>query len=175
MSSSAEPRQTLQASQRGDLQDYVDLSTSQSTPPQTLPANIPAQAFQGACKRLTMNIRPEDDDSQIREFLDVVWIAVHKALKQHSELRERLADEAGFLLNVKHKGEQEFFDSLRAMAKSGSWTALFEDGTSFSSLAPTTLITFSLETSFSRVKKLLIPPSYPVRNTFEGRSQATTS
>jgi hypothetical protein len=100
MSSSAEPRQTLQALQRGNLQDHVDLSTSQSTLPQTLPANIPAQASQVACEKLTMNICPEDDDSHIREFLDVVWITVHKALKQHPELREHLADEAEFLLTV---------------------------------------------------------------------------
>jgi hypothetical protein len=132
MSSSAEPRQTPQAPQRGDLQVHVDLSTSQSTPPQTLPANIPAQAFQDACELLMMIIRPENDDSRIRRFLDIVRIAVHTALKQHPELKERLADEAGFLDNVKRKGEQEFFDSLRAMAKSGTWTALFEDGTLFS-------------------------------------------
>ena len=79
-----------------------------------------------------MSIQPDNDDNQIREFLDLVWIAVHKALEQHPELRENLADEAGFLKNVKRRGEKEFFDSLRDMAKTGSWAALFEDGTLFS-------------------------------------------
>jgi hypothetical protein len=83
----------------------------------------------------------------IRLFLGQIWFAVNTALNQHRERKERLAtlaDEVGFLKNVERKGEQDFFDSLRAMAKSGTWTALFEDGTLFSSLAPTTLITFSL-------------------------------
>ena len=132
MSSSAEPPQTPWAPQRGDLQDHVDLSTSQSTLSQTLPANIPAQAFHDACDILMANVRPEHDDNRIRRF---VWIAVHTALEDHPDLKGRLADKARFHDNVKRKGEQEFFDSVRAMAKSGTWTALFEDSTLFSFFA----------------------------------------
>jgi hypothetical protein len=58
-----------------------------------------------------------------------VWMAVHGALKVDPELKEHLADAEEFLRNVKGKGEQEFIESLRDMAKAESWERLFDDGT----------------------------------------------
>ena len=42
-------------------------------------------------------------------------------------------DRNEFLTNVKRKGERKFIDSLKALAESGTWADLFEDGTLFCS------------------------------------------
>jgi hypothetical protein len=119
MSSSAEPRQT----------PHVDLSTPQSTPSQTRPANIPAQNFQVACEDLVRIIRPEDDDSRIQRSLGHIWFVVHDTLERDPELERQVSNKSEFFANVKRKGEKEFIDSLKVMAKSGAWAGLFEDGT----------------------------------------------
>jgi hypothetical protein len=79
-------------------------------------------------------VSPEDDDEKIRENLIDVWFSVRRTLvKGDQELEGHLAYEKEFLNNVRRRGEQAFFDSLRAIAKGGNWASLFEDGALFSS------------------------------------------
>jgi hypothetical protein len=85
------------------------------TPPQTQPANIPAQVFQEAYERLVNNIRPEYDDSRIQRSLKYVWLAIQDVLEKDPKLKGHLADKNEFLVNVKRKGEQEFIKSPRDM------------------------------------------------------------
>jgi hypothetical protein len=87
-------------------------------------------AIKNALRILGRQIVPEDDDDWIRNSMAQVWVAVRGALEVDPELRERLANQEDFLYNVKCKGEQEFIESLRGMAKAGSWEHLFDDGTS---------------------------------------------
>ena len=122
-SSSANPQQTP-----GLYEDRVDPSTTPNSPSQTLP-NIPAQVLQEAYEFLELIILPRYDDSRIRRDLVCVWTAVNRALEHDQKRKESLADNSQFLANVTRKGEQQFIDSLRSMAISGTWAALFEDGT----------------------------------------------
>jgi hypothetical protein len=127
MSSSIHLRQTRQ---HGGAGEHVDPSTSQGgTPPQTRLAKIPVPAIKKAFISLGRMIFPDDDDDQIRNSLELVWIAVHGALKLDPKLKEHLADQDGFLRNVERKGEQEFIEFLRDMAKAESWELLFDNGT----------------------------------------------
>jgi hypothetical protein len=123
-SSSTNPQQTP-----GLFEDRVDPSTTPNSPSQTQPPNIPAQVLQEACGFLEHNILPHYDDSRIRGDLGYVWMAVNDALEHDQKLKECLADKNQFFANVTRKGEQKFIDSLRSMAISGTWAALFADGT----------------------------------------------
>ena len=123
-SSSANPQQTS-----GLFEDRVDPSTTPNSPSQTQPPNIPAQVLQEACERFQRLILPHDDDSWIRYSLVHVWLTVNDALEHDQKRKECLADKNQFLANVTRKGEQKFIDSLRSMAISGTWAALFADGT----------------------------------------------
>ena len=122
-SSSTNPQQTS-----GLFEDRVDPSTTPNSPSQTQPPNIPAQVLQEAYETLERNILPHYDDSRIRRNLVYVWTAVNCALEHDQKLKECLADKNQFFANVTRKGEQ-FIDSLRSMATSGTWAALFADGT----------------------------------------------
>ena len=123
-SSSANPQQTPSL-----FEDRVDPSTTPNSPSQTQPPNIPAQVLQEAYENLERIILPRDDDSRIRRNLVHVWIVVNGALEHDQKLKECLADKNQFFANVTRKGEQKFIDSLRSMAISGTWAALFADGT----------------------------------------------
>jgi hypothetical protein len=124
----------LRAQQRGRVVDRPDPSTSQrGTPPQTRLAKIPDQAIERMSISLGRCIFPEDDDNLVRDSLGLVWKVVQEVFKHDPTLKEHQAEEDEFLDNVKHKGEQIFFNSLRDMAKHRSWEPLFDDGTLFSS------------------------------------------
>ena len=136
-------------------------STAQTgIPLQTRLANIPAQVVQKACECLAKTINPEEDDDQIQESLDIVRHFVQRALKHDPNLKRHLADESKFLENVKNRpgGEQGFIQSLRDMAKDNSWERLFEDGTSFFSLALTTLIILYLDVFITLKEDSGTPP-----------------
>jgi hypothetical protein len=122
--------------QRGQVIDRPDPlpSTSQrGSPPQTRLAKIPVTVIEDAYRSLGRFILPEDDDHEIRKSLGYVWRIVQDAFKHDPTLKGYLAEENEFFDNVKGKGEQGFFNSLRDMAKHRSWEALFDDGTSLSS------------------------------------------
>jgi hypothetical protein len=122
-SSSANPQQTPDL-----FEDRVDPSTTPNSPSQTQPPNIPVQILQEACESLKRDILPHYDDNRIRRNLKYVWITVILALEHDYKREEFLADRHQFLANVSRKGEQQFIHSLRSMAISGSWAALFDDG-----------------------------------------------
>jgi len=103
--------------------------SSSTQPRQTRLAKIPVPAVKNASKSIGRIVFPEDDDDDIRLSLKHVWLAVYEALKQDSGLKEHLADQDEFFHNLKRKGEQEFIESLRDMAKAKSWEPLFNDGT----------------------------------------------
>ena len=149
MATRSKPRLTQQRD-RAPGDDRVDPPTPQrGTPSQKRLANIPKQAVEKASKSLRKNISPKDDDDEILDALNHVWIGVKGALAQDPKLKGRLASEEEFRDNVARKGEKTFIGSLRAMAAdsdtqgSKAWEVLFEDGTSFS-LAPSILIEFSV-------------------------------
>jgi len=123
-SSSANPQQTP-----GLFEDRVDPSTTTTpnSPSRTQPPNIPAQVLQKACEALKRNILPHDDDSEIRDNLGHVWVAVKRALEHDQNRKGCLANNNQFLANVTRKGEQQFIHSLRSMAIRGIWAALFDD------------------------------------------------
>ena len=160
MSSSTSPQQTQQ---RGRVDDRLGTSTRTAQTgalPQTRLANIPAQFIQEACEFLAWHIRPEYDDNRIQRSLDHVRHFVQRALKHDPNLKRHLADESKFLENVKNRpgGEQGFIKSLRDMAKDNSWERLFEDGTSFFSLALTTLIILYLDVFITLKEDSGTPP-----------------
>jgi hypothetical protein len=129
-SSSANPQQQAQQTPGLRLfEDCVDLTTTPNSPSQMQPPNIPAQVLQEACGFLERNILPNYDDSRIRRDLVYIWMGVNRALEHDQKRKECLADHNQFLANVTRKGEQQFIDSLRSMAISGTWAALFDDGT----------------------------------------------
>jgi hypothetical protein len=132
-SSSTDPRQTPQ---RGD-DDRVDPSTPpRRTSPQTRLANIPDEDIKWAFKSLGRFVTPRDDDDDGRSnslTLKRVWLVVNDTLEQDPTLKGLLVDRNEFLTNVKRKGERKFIDSLKALAESGTWADLFEDGTLFCS------------------------------------------
>jgi hypothetical protein len=160
MSSSTSPQQTQQ---RGRVDDRLGTSTRTAqtgAPPQTRLANIPARFIQEACEDLVYKIRPEYDDNRIQRSLDIVRHFVQRPLKHDPKLKRHLADESKFLENVKNRpgGEQGFIKSLRDMAKDNSWERLFEDGTSFFSLALTTLIILYLDVFITLKEDSGTPP-----------------
>ncbi len=62
-------------------------------------------------------------------------MAIKEAQEHDPKRKDHLADMDEFLDNVKKKGEQNFIESLRAMAsskKKDAWEDLFDDGTSLS-------------------------------------------
>lgn len=69
------------------------------------------------------------NESNIRYFLAHVWLDVKLAFENGPKPKGNLADMEEFVENVKLKGEWEFIDSLKAMAESGDWAGLFENGT----------------------------------------------
>ena len=103
-----------------------------TNPQQTRLANIPEEAIKDAFKFLGKNISPEDDDNEIRKSLLHVWVSVQNALKQDLNLKQHLANEEEFLANIERRGEKQFIELLRNMAKDSSWGRLFDDGTLFS-------------------------------------------
>jgi len=101
-----------------------------STPPRHITnANIPDQAIQEACEDLGRIIRPDDHNMRILLWLGVVWFLVYQALSQDPNVSPRLASEDEYRSNVKHMGEERFFDLLRDLAKTNSWRDLFKNST----------------------------------------------
>jgi hypothetical protein len=132
----------------------VDPSTPQTDSPSKIRvANIPEKAVEKASKSLRKNVSPDDDDSEILDNLNVVWLKVHEALELDPGLKEDLASEEEYRANVTREGEKNFIDSLRAMAANSdtqgnkAWKELFQNGTLFS-LGPSILILFSVQMSF---------------------------
>jgi hypothetical protein len=123
------PRQTRQHAQHDDSSTF-----QRGTPSNTRLANIPKQAVEKAFKSLKRNISPEDDDGEIQDGLNVVWVEVHRVLEQDPKMKNKLASNDEFRDNLRRKGEKPFFGSLRAMAKNcdtqgnKAWEDLFEDG-----------------------------------------------
>jgi hypothetical protein len=120
---------------RGRIDDRSDSSTSRrETPPQSRIENVPEPLIKAVSKRLGSSDFPKDgdDDAMIQVFLGHVWMDVKLAssFSNDQKLEKNLADMEEFFANVKLKGEWEFIDSLKAMAASGDWAGLFDDGTS---------------------------------------------
>src|SRR5882762_10019660 len=101
------PRQARQHAQDDDSSTF-----QRGTPSNTRLANIPMQAVDKAFKSLRKNISPEDDDGEIQDSLDMVWVAVHRALEQDPKMKKLLASNDEFRDNLRRKGEKPFFDSL---------------------------------------------------------------
>jgi hypothetical protein len=80
-----------------------------------------------AFKHISRIISPEDDDEKMWYNLRSVWIIVDHVLQEDPNLEEHLAERDEFFDNVKRKGEQDFFKSLRDMKKDNSWERLFDD------------------------------------------------
>ena len=103
-----------------------------TNPQQTRLANIPEEAIKDAFKFLGKFISPEDDDNEIRKSLTHVWFNVQNALEQDLNLKKHLANKEEFLANIRRKGEEQFIELLRDIAKDSSWGRLFDNGTLFS-------------------------------------------
>ena len=102
------------------------------TPPSTQPkVSLPEQTVQHFCQALAALSQTSSEPDYIQDFLPVVWALVNKYLKQDPNLRSRLAGLEEFEENVKEKGEQQFIDLLKDMAKKENWQGLLENGTSF--------------------------------------------
>jgi hypothetical protein len=132
-----DPLQVSESLGQLQLADSAEDVTSPSTPTRsTLPStqrkvSIPERALRVLCNTLERQIQPGDDDDRIQDSLDTVWINVHKALKEDSILKPRLADEDEFKKNVQTYGEKQFIDLLKDMAKMKHWGDLLENRTSF--------------------------------------------
>jgi hypothetical protein len=131
-----DPFQVSESLGQLQLADSAEDVTSPSTPTRsTLPStqrkvSIPERALRVVCNTLERLIQPGDDDDRIQDSLETVWCNVHKALKEDSIMKPRLADEDGFKKNVQTYGEKQFIDLLKDMAKKKNWQDLLENGTS---------------------------------------------
>jgi hypothetical protein len=85
------------------------------------------QAFKKECNRLQRSVFPEDDDDEIKGALKLVWAIVSTALEDKNDLEGHLATFEQFLDNVERKGEREFIDSLRDMARRRALHELFQN------------------------------------------------
>jgi hypothetical protein len=140
------PRQTPHRAQD------VDPSTSQrGTSASARLANIPEQAIEKATGTLRRYISPEHDDEDI---IAVVWAIVRTAFLCDPKMKNRLASNEEFCENVKRKGQNNFLESLRAMAANSdtqglkAWEDLFEDGMHRFLLGSIIYIVFSLQRYF---------------------------
>jgi hypothetical protein len=132
MSSNTDPQQTRQrgGSVDGLLTDQTHRRGTLGPLPQKRLANIQEQdMIERAFKHISRIISPEDDDEKMWYNLRSVWIIVDHVLQEDPNLEEHLAERDEFFDNVKRKGEQDFFKSLRDMKKDNSWERLFDDGT----------------------------------------------
>jgi hypothetical protein len=99
-----------------------------TSPPQQPTLYLPEEAIRMACQKLERIILPDDEDDDIRERLDSVWISVHRALSQRPDLKGAIADEEEFKANVNRRGEERFIALLRHMARKKSWRDLLDNG-----------------------------------------------
>jgi hypothetical protein len=128
MSSSTNPQQTQQCSQ---IEDRLNVSTSQTgTPPQSR-RNIPERVIKEVSKQLGKLKFPKDDDNDeaIQLFLKSVCANVQVALNSDPNLEGHLENVEEFVVKVEREGKRDFISLLKAMEKSGTWARLFEDGT----------------------------------------------
>ena len=128
MSSSSNP----QLETRGRVDDRLDpfLSQRLGETPSELRPNISERVIDDDFGDWNF---PQDSSnkSKIKKFLAHVWTDVKLAFENDPKLGENVANMEEFLANVKLKGEWEFIDSLKAMAASGDWAGLFDDGMLF--------------------------------------------
>ena len=91
---------------------------------------------------LGRHIQATDRDDYIKKRLQFVLLAVNEALSDDPKMKKYLASPDEFLQNVTQKGEKEFIDLLKDMAKKKSWRDLLENGTSFLSSTSSVVIIF---------------------------------
>ena len=98
LQSEDDPFQVSESLGRLQLDEPAD-DTNPSTPTKsTLPStqlkvSVPDKTLQVVCKQLEHNIQPDGDDESILESLDIVWVKVHRALKEVQNLGSRRADQ----------------------------------------------------------------------------------
>jgi hypothetical protein len=109
----------------------LDSSTSHGgTPPKSQLANIPEPVIDDDFGDWKF---PEvgSNDSKIEKFLFRVFADVKLVLNKDKNMKPHLASDVEFFDNVERRGVWDFINSLKAMAESGVWAPLFEDGTLF--------------------------------------------
>jgi hypothetical protein len=110
-----------------------------STPSATVTAGSKLEMeIQDASEALRRMFLPEDDDDDIKKYLNTAWFYVHDALLRggDSKLKERLKNESEFRAHVRpgSNGERSLLTLVRSMAKRQvPRRNLFEHGTFLSS------------------------------------------
>jgi len=104
----------------------MQVDDSTFVPPTTPSRSMTDQTFEDECDDLGRIVFPGDGNDRVKHALDLVWAIVCGALEKRNE--KDLATLDQFQDNVKRKGEPEFIDLLRDMARRDDWHELFKNG-----------------------------------------------
>ena len=89
---------------------------------------VPDPALRRMCNQLGKNVSPDSSQTDLDDGFRLVWTSVSDALKE-SELPKSLITKFNqFEANVNRKGRSEFYELLRGIATTNSWSDLLTNG-----------------------------------------------
>ena len=80
------------------------------------------------CRVLEKNVSPDSSQTDLDDVFSVVWTSVNDALKKSELPKSLIAKFDQFEANVNRKGRSEFYELLRGIATTNTWSDLLTNG-----------------------------------------------
>ncbi len=80
------------------------------------------------CNQLGKNVSPDSSQTDLDDGFRLVWTSVSDALKESELPESHIATFNQFEANVNHLGRSEFYELLRGIATTNSWSDLLTNG-----------------------------------------------